>query len=239
MGSRQSSRSSNLIWNLLTLLTLIGVLLVIALVAYIIRFPNSPLNPFPPEPLPEILVLPTSTPTLRSLPPTWTPTEPQPENTPEPTATIEVPLVTVTAMEGEVEATPEPTTETGYYAFELKSEIVALNGKIFHPDWDCNWLGAAGQVEDLQGSPAKGIRVAVGGFLNGRQIDMNSLTGTALQYGPSGYEFKLADKPVASKGKLWVQLLDQAGLALSEKVYFDTFDACDQNLILINFRQVR
>lgn len=239
MDSTQSPRSSGLLWNLLTLLTLIGVLLVIAMVAYIFQFPNSPLNPFPPAPLPEILVLPTATPTLRSLPATWTPTIPQPDNTPEPTATIDIPLVTVTAMEGEVEATPEPTEDSGFYAFELKSETVALDGKIFHPDWECNWLGAAGQVEDLQGSPAKGIRVVVGGTLNDSRVDMNSLTGTALQYGPSGYEFKLADAPVASSGKLWVQLLDQAGLPLSAKVYFDTVDACDKNLILINFRQVR
>ena len=239
MNSTQSSRSGNLFWNLLTLFTLIGVILVVVVVAYLFQYPNSPLNPLPPAPLPEVLVLPTATPTLRSLPATWTPTVPLPANTPEPTATIDVPLVTVTAVEGELEATPEPTDASGNYAFELKSETVALDGKIFHPDWACNWLGAAGQVEDLQGRPAKGIRVVVGGTLNGSRVDMNSLTGTALQYGPSGYEFRLADAPVASSGKLWVQLLDQAGLPLSAKVYFDTVDACDKNLILINFKQVR
>lgn len=239
MDSTQSSRVGTLFWNLLTLLTLIGVILVVLAAVYIFQHPNSPLNPFPPEALPEVLVLPTATPTLRSLPATWTPTIPQATETPQPTATIDVPLVTVTAVEGEFEVTAEPTDQAGYYAFELKSETVALDGKIFHPDWECNWLGAAGQVEDLQGRPAKGLRVVVGGSLNGSRVDMNSLTGTALQYGPSGYEFKLADEPVATEGKLWVQLVDQAGLPLSARVTFDTVDACDKNLILINFHQVR
>jgi hypothetical protein len=35
-----------------------------------------------------------------------------------------------------------------------------------------------------------------------------------------------------------VQLFDQAMIPLSARVYFDTTDSCDQNLILINFRQV-
>jgi hypothetical protein len=58
-------------------------------------------------------------------------------------------------------------------------------------------------------------------------------------YGPGGYEFELGEGPVASTQTLWVQLLDQAMLPLSDKIYFDTFSECDKNLILINFNQVR
>jgi hypothetical protein len=36
-----------------------------------------------------------------------------------------------------------------------------------------------------------------------------------------------------------VQLFDQSMAPLSERVFFDTYDDCSQNLILINFRQVR
>jgi hypothetical protein len=81
--------------------------------------------------------------------------------------------------------------------------------------------------------------VQVGGYLGAAKIDLLSLTGTALQYGQAGYEFTLAEKPIASTGKLWVQLLDQSDLPLSDKIYFDTFSACEQNLIIINFKQVR
>jgi hypothetical protein len=68
---------------------------------------------------------------------------------------------------------------------------------------------------------------------------MMSLTGVALNYGPSGFEFQLAGKPVASKKTLWTQLLDQEGLPVSDRVFFDTYADCNRNLILINFKQVR
>ncbi len=45
--------------------------------------------------------------------------------------------------------------------------------------------------------------------------------------------------PIPSKAMLWVQLLNQSGGPLSDKVYFDTYDNCDQNLIIIDFVQVR
>jgi hypothetical protein len=68
---------------------------------------------------------------------------------------------------------------------------------------------------------------------------MMTLSGVALTYGRSGYEFKLADAPIASKGVLWLQLLSQAGIPLSDKIYFDTYNDCNKNLIIIDFKQVR
>jgi hypothetical protein len=65
------------------------------------------------------------------------------------------------------------------------------------------------------------------------------MTGMVSTYGPGSYEFELATEPVASEQTLWVQLFDQAMLPLSDKVYFDTFDDCERNLILIQFNQVR
>jgi hypothetical protein len=75
--------------------------------------------------------------------------------------------------------------------------------------------------------------------LNGETIDLITISGTAPQYGQAGYEFKLADQPVDSVQNLYLQLLDQADLPLSEKYYFDTFNDCEKNLILVNFTQVR
>ena len=66
-----------------------------------------------------------------------------------------------------------------------------------------------------------------------------NLTGVALNYGRSGYEFTLADHPIASKQSAWVQLLDQSNLPLSPKVYFNTYEDCSKNLIIVNFKQVR
>ena len=100
-------------------------------------------------------------------------------------------------------------------------------------------MGVAGRVFDMQDRPVKGVRVVLYGFLDGKTVQLLSLTGTAVQYGPSGYEFTLSDTPVDSKGQLYVRLLDQSDLALSDKVYFDTFSDCNKNLILIDFKQVR
>jgi len=112
---------------------------------------------------------------------------------------------------------------------------------IYHPELGCEWMGVGGQVVDLSDAPVTGLIVRLGGRLPGVKIEENtiSLTGVALNYGRSGYEFKLADQPIASQGLLWVQLINQSGVPISEKVYFDTFDSCTQNLILIDFKQTR
>ncbi len=110
----------------------------------------------------------------------------------------------------------------------------------FHPDAGCNWMGVAGQVFDLSGAPVSGQQVRVGGSLLGAPIELLSLTGVTTAYGNNGfYEFTLGEKPVNSTGTLWVQLLDQSGLPMSDKIYFDTYDACEKNLIFVNFKQVR
>jgi hypothetical protein len=83
------------------------------------------------------------------------------------------------------------------------------------------------------------LSIKLGGSLNGEAIELITISGTAAQYGPSGFEFKLGDAPVDSTQSLYVQLLDQADLPLSDKFYFDTFNDCQKNLVLVNFRQIR
>jgi hypothetical protein len=61
------------IWDVLTVLTLVAICIIGAVFAQILTNPSSSLNPFPPQALPPTIVIPTSTATLRSLPPTWTP----------------------------------------------------------------------------------------------------------------------------------------------------------------------
>jgi hypothetical protein len=102
-------------------------------------------------------------------------------------------------------------------------------------------MGVGGQVVDMSNAPVIGLIIRLGGNLPGVKFPENtiSLTGLALTYGRSGYEFKLADKPIASRGSLWVQLLNQSGGPLSDKAYFNTYENCEQNLIIIDFVQVR
>jgi len=70
-------------------------------------------------------------------------------------------------------------------------------------------------------------------------LDMYSITGYSTQYGQGGYEITLANSLVATTGTVWIQLMDQQKLPLSDKVYFDTYDDCQMNLIIISFDQVR
>ena len=62
------------IWDFLSILLVLGIIGVVFLVGTLFSSPTSPLNPFPPATDVPIVVVPTSTPTIISLPPTWTPT---------------------------------------------------------------------------------------------------------------------------------------------------------------------
>lgn len=111
---------------------------------------------------------------------------------------------------------------------------------IGHPEAGCNWLGVAGRAFNMSGAPiGQGLFVQLAGNLDGQEVEMLSMTGTATQYGEGGYEFILGENPVASSETLWVQLFDQAMLPLSDKVTFNTYSECNKNLTLVNFNQVR
>ena len=235
---------SSIVWNTLTGVTILASLGVGAVFLMIFLNPNSSLNLFPPPTSPPALALPTFTPTPREvLPPTWTPlptTEPtatetfQPSSTPAPPAT-ETPFALFTPT------LPGQTATPGGLPYILaQGSPVGISSLAFHPDKGCNWMGVAGQVLNQSGAPiSTGIVIQLGGSLAGARMDVPSLTGVAPQYGPAGFEIFLGDEPISSDGTLWVQLLDQAGAPLSKKVNFDTFEDCANNLIIINFQQVR
>jgi hypothetical protein len=236
-------KASALVFNVLTVVILITTICLAGVFISIFINPNSGLNPFPPPTLPVAISLPSATPTFGvSLPPTWTPVptkEPTATYTPRPTATLP-PTETAFPLAPQESETPAPPS--GGMPFILQSGSPVAIANIAYPESGCDWLGVAGQVFDLSGAAVPGQQVQMGGVLAGSPVPggvMITLTGLAPQYGPGYFEFTLGDKPVASKGTLWIQLLDQTGLPMSEKVYFDTYDDCQKNLIVINFKQVR
>lgn len=227
-----------LVWNVMSVLLILGMASLVMAFLMIYRDPASPFNPFPPPTEVARLVVPTYTPSLSPTPVT---PSPEPSQTPEPSATPRAPTLSPTISATPTETlTPAPTataTINSAYAFILDNTS-AISGEIFHANQGCKlWL--AGQALDLQRAPNIGITVMLGGSLGGRSLYQLSLTGTALQYGPAGYEFTIADAPAKSTQSAWVMLLDQSGVPLSNKIYFDTFDDCSKNLILVNFKQVR
>jgi hypothetical protein len=242
---KPSANVGDIIWNVLTLLILLACIGLAGLFALIYSNPYVPFNPFQPQQLPQIANVPTSVPTSDVLifPATWTPTtttQPSATLIPfTPTFTVTLNSILRTPTNAETAAVSATPTLSGNMPFDIWGNAVAVSSTIVHPESGCDWLGVGGQVFDLQGSPVVGYTIQLGGDINGTPIDMLSLTGTALQYGQAGYEFTMANKPAITKQSLWLQMLDQAALALSPKVYFDTFDGCEKNLILINFKQVR
>lgn len=175
--------------------------------------PDSELNPLPPM---TATLAPTQTPALptATLQPTALPTD-QPSPTPE----------------------PSPTVPALIYSLQDGSPAY-LEAALFRPEQACNFLGVFGLVFGLNEASLPGIRVQVSGTLNGEPVDKLGLTGAAMQYGAGAYyEVQLADTPIASDNTLQVVLLNEHGQPLSPPVPFSTRAECNQNLIMINFRQ--
>jgi hypothetical protein len=238
---KKSKKSRGRVWNLLTILVLVSLLCVLSYFVLIFLNPDSSLNPFPPSTLNPAYLPPTATKTLRfTLVPSWTPTNaaqlapgtPSPSETPvPPIVVVEIPTQ---AQEGLALASSE-------FAFDLQQgSPSAIPAAQFHQNANCDWMGVAGQATSLNGEAVRGLFVQLGGSVPGvDRVDNLVMTGLASQYGFGGFEITIADKLIASQGTLWIQLLDQQNLPLSDRIYFDTYDDCQRNLIVIYFSQVR
>ena len=234
---RNRKRQNTMVWNILTAVFVVAS--VFAVIYFVLLFANpaNALNPYPPPTLPALIQIPTSTPTLVQLPPTWTPTAistHEPTITPIPVQDTDTPSVGITS-------TPYATADnSAKYPFASKGAPSAVANTVFHPDKDCKWQGIAGQVWDIQGRPLIGYRVHLWGYYNGKNVDLTTLSGGAQAwYGESGYEFVIGNSPLDSTGNLSIELEDQSYMAISNKVTVDTYSACDKNLVLVNFQQVK
>jgi len=234
MRRRQRRQRSDIFWNFMTVLTLLATMALVGALLIIYSNPFVSINPFPPPTLPALVILPTSTATAMILPPTWTPPVVNVTETPlPPTATVE------TVLPSETLATSVPATDSGLYTFALQAAPSAVSSVTFKASTGCIWQGIAGQVVDMQGKHLPSIGIVLKGTYDGKTVEIHSLSGTHTEYGDSGYEFQLGATPIASAGLLSIQLVDPSGLPLSDQVIFDTYSACDKNLVLINFRQVK
>ena len=217
------------LFNQLTLLFLALVPIVLICYLLVFLYPTGPFNPFRPialeaalTPPPTWTLAPTRTPTATRRPTntpanTFTPTPiptatetavPAPttssgrRGTPLPTATPAKPKPT------EPGGTPVPTPSEFNYTAEVIYERAQLYGT--------NWAGIAGLVFGLDLKHQPNIDVHAWGDAPLGPQGQTLPSGTAVQYGPSGWEFTLDDKPAF--GKWNVQLIDSDGSALSPVV---------------------
>jgi hypothetical protein len=231
------------IWNILTIVVLI---VTCGLAYYFLSFfinPASVYNPFPPAALPTLYQTPTPTSTIILQPATWTPTrtiQPSPTRTKVPTWTMVAALITPSITMTPTETSIADTATISPTPMPATAEITYVASTTIHADSACKWMGVGGKVMDADNKPLLFQTIQLGGKLNGKDINLLAISGKNPAYGTSGFEFdKLSDQPVASTQMLWIQLFDNNGTPLTEKIYFDTYPDCGQNLVMVVFTKTR
>ncbi len=216
--------------DIFTLLILILIVISLYVFGTIFINPNSSMNPFRVPSLPPFIELPTLTPTMRSLPATWTPTS---------WAGSAVSTQSVNPQNTDVVSNSLPTPQGGY-TYILEGQPAGVAGSLFRSGKACEWMGVGGRVTDMQGAAVKGLIVRVGGTVSGIRLDERiTVTGIAPSYGISGYEFTLGNVPLALNNAFWIRLEDVSQQPLSDTIFFNTYADCKRNLILINFKKIR
>jgi hypothetical protein len=222
---------SSSFFNVLTVGILIVTLLGLIITLSIFANPHSPLNPFPPPSFPSTVQIPTPTATQRSLPVVWTPTSWEISGIGELNISLDTPPPASTSLPF--------STPIGGFSFGLQGNPTAVSSASFRSNPTCSWMGVGGRVYNLSNSPLKGLVLRLGGNINGVELEEQfRLSGLDTIYGPSGFEFTLSGTPLQTVHSYWIQLQDQAGNPLTDKIYFDTYADCKRNLILINFKQL-
>jgi len=192
---------------------LISSVILVIIFIYTFFVPTNPLNPFPPENEADISSIlraePSSTPTHTPVPPTQTPKP--------------FPVVV-------------PTRDSGIL-FEVQS---GTPWYLSHQS-GCRYMYVAGSVLDINGQPAAGYTVRLSGVIgNQPELTLQAISGSALDYSPGGFEIQIGDlSPVDTQNGVYLQLFQEDGTPASPMISFSTSGSCNQNLIYINFMQVR
>ena len=229
---KQSSKLE--IWDMLSIVTLILTFCVGVYFVMIFLFPQSAMNPLKPSLIdPNAPATPTLTPI--QLDATWTVTPTQlVTETPTllPTYTLQPSVTPLSLVTPTITLTPTATPKAPFSA-----TITYIASTINHPEAACNWQGVGGTVVDANNAEMLRMTIRLVGVYNGKSKTELTVSSIAPAYGKSGYEFFLGTVPISSKRELYLQLLDQAGLPLSDNIYIDTFNDCSKNLVLVRLKK--
>lgn len=222
------------LWDILSIVTLLATLAVGVFFVWIFLFPNSRLNPLPPGEMIDPNAVPTATITPIILEPTWTATLQDATETPTllPTFTLEPSPTPFSLVPPTKTPTITPTPKAPFSA-----NVSYRESTIIHPEAACNWQGIYGTVVDSNNADMLFYQIRLIGFYNKKSVDAFTVSGMFPVNGKSGFEFVLGTTPISSKGELYIQVFDQAGLPLSEKYYLDMFTDCSKNLVLVRFKK--
>ncbi|MEK6223062.1 MAG: hypothetical protein N2D54_12530 [Chloroflexota bacterium] len=227
-------------WNIGTLFFVISTLCVLGYYGYIFLNPYSPANLFRPR---GVAVVPTlvdnNTPPpteVESTIPTATtePTATVIAITPEPTATLEL-LPSATPFQIDGATATSVSTGKPFFAVQPGNPTYLPHSE------GCGGMYVAGNVTNLNEEPMLFMTIRLTGTLNGASIGIeDALSGTSPQYAGGGYEIQVGDgAPENTNASAFIQMLDQEGQPASDIIFFQTFDDCNKNLILVNFVQTK
>jgi hypothetical protein len=223
-------------WDILSILVLIITTCLVGYFALIFINPDSSLNILSPGARgPKT---PTLSPTPLQLEATWTPSPTlvmTPTNTPRPTFT----LVSTNTPFSLVPPTKTPKPSSTPKAPFTAASITQQDSTLYHPDLACNWAGIGGAVVDANNSPVIGMVVVLRGSLDNKLIEQQTVSGINKEYGPSGFEFVLGTAPIKTDKTLYIQLVDQSNVPLSDKIFVSTSADCGKNLVLVRLKKTR
>jgi len=226
------------IWDLLSALILIITVCLVGYFVLVFINPASSLNLLPPGGGGLFgNAVPSSTVTPLKLQATWTasPTlQVTPSDTPRPTFTPIPTNTSFSLVPPTKTPKPSPTPKAPFTA-----SVTTVDSTLIHPELACNWAGIGGTVVDSNNSPIIGTVVVLRGTLNGSTVEQQTVSGINKEYGPSGFEFVLGTAPVESKKTLYVQLVDQQSIPLSDPVQITTSSDCTKNLVMVRFKRNR
>ena len=126
------------------------------------------------------------------------------------------------------------TSEVAQFPYHVQYGTPIAIPNFVDPLSGCDWAGVAGQIFDDNHNPVDDYIVVVNGFMDENPVNEFAITGAALQIGPGGFEITLSNGPADSFGSLYLELFEPGGEPASRKIFFDTYNDCYRNLILIN-----
>ena len=222
------------VWDMLSIATLLLTLCLGVYFVAVFIFPQSALNPFKAS-MVDPNAPPTATITPLQMDATWTATPfALVTETPTllPTHTL-IPSPTLFSL-----VTPSDTpTPTPLPKAQFSATVTYIDSTIIHPEAACKWQGIGGTIVDSNNADILRITVRLVGSYNGSTKNELTVSSIAPAYGKSGYEFFLGTTPITTRSDLTLQILDQAGLPLSDPIEIDTFKECSKNLVLVRFKK--
>ena len=154
------------------------------------------------------------------------------------------PLIQLNAVETKIISTLNAATEelptvaaTPDTWFEIVGSPGLMDANLIYENAGCTWAGLGGNITDSRGDPIIGIHIQIGGFENNEIRE--GLSGQFPAYGESGFEITIARPVQTFPNPLWIQLLNDHEIPISEKIYFKPSNQCEKSLILMNFKKVK